>query len=736
MLSRAFAGVVSAIFALSAVPFMASAVLPPPSSPVLGDDPVVVATGDQYEASVDGGVVVWTDESSAATTAANIVKKDLATGVQEMVYVDGDSYRPDISGDVVVWEDYSEDSDGNVYSKSLSTGVVSEVAASAGEQWNAAIDGDIVVWQTGYYNVGYDIEMMDISTGETQTVAAGDAWQRDPDVSGDIVVWEDNRLTGTADYDVFMYDIGTGVESQVCTSSGTQRHPSIGGDIVVWDDSRNGGYDIYMKDLSTGEESAVCTAAGDQQLPVASGNIIAWQDDRGSDTDVYAYDLRTGLEWQVTSGAWDQTLPATDGEIIAWVDERDSGATGEDIYYAAFDDKPPVTASDVKASYTGTATIELSADDGPFGSGVADTFFKIDGAQSTYAGPFDVTRPGKHSLRYRSVDIVGNVEAWNSEHVSVMATNTAYTAVEGATRYDTAVATSRKAFPKGASSVVIATGMNWPDALGGAALAKAMKGSILLTAPDALPSVVLAEIERLGATEAVILGGDGAVSSAVQDSLESELGDDKVSRIGGKDRYDTADRVAQAVADECGCSPAKVLVATGADFPDALGASPLAALGPWPIVLAPAGGGLTGGTKKTIDDIGASYGVILGGENAVSSAAMAQLEAMLGVGKVTRLAGETRFETAIACAEFGVAHGLFWDGVAISTGTNFPDAMAGGVLQGEAGSVMLLTLPDSLHPSVAETLEKQRDWIGAVTYLGGTAAVGQTVRDQVEQILK
>ncbi|HSQ22159.1 MAG TPA: cell wall-binding repeat-containing protein, partial [Coriobacteriia bacterium] len=92
--------------------------------------------------------------------------------------------------------------------------------------------------------------------------------------------------------------------------------------------------------------------------------------------------------------------------------------------------------------------------------------------------------------------------------------------------------------------------------------------------------------------------------------------------------------------------------------------------------------------------------------------------------------------TSIECAKFGVSHGLWWDGVAISTGANFPDALAAGMLQGQAGSVLLLTPSDALHSSVAAELTAQRDWIGNVTFLGGTAAVSQDVRDAVAAILK
>ncbi|MDA3936019.1 MAG: cell wall-binding repeat-containing protein [Actinomycetota bacterium] len=75
-------------------------------------------------------------------------------------------------------------------------------------------------------------------------------------------------------------------------------------------------------------------------------------------------------------------------------------------------------------------------------------------------------------------------------------------------------------------------------------------------------------------------------------------------------------------------------------------------------------------------------------------------------------------------------------GVTYSTGENFPDALAGGVLPGSANSVMLLTRPDELPGNVAGKMNTERDWIGNVFYLGGTAAISQDVRDEVAGILK
>ncbi|TLM76529.1 MAG: hypothetical protein FDZ70_06500, partial [Actinobacteria bacterium] len=119
--------------------------------------------------------------------------------------------------------------------------------------------------------------------------------------------------------------------------------------------------------------------------------------------------------------------------------------------------------------------------------------------------------------------------------------------VAGDDRFHTACAISEEHFAE-ATSVVIANGLTWPDALSASALAGALDGPVLLTMPDALPEVVADEIARLGASEAVVVGGVGAVSEGVADALETE--GLTVTRIAGADRYATAAEVAKAAVTE------------------------------------------------------------------------------------------------------------------------------------------------------------------------------------------
>lgn len=76
----------------------------------------------------------------------------------------------------------------------------------------------------------------------------------------------------------------------------------------------------------------------------------------------------------------------------------------------------------------------------------------------------------------------------------------------GTDRYETSLAISRETY-ESASTVYLATGANFPDALAGAPL----RGPLLLTPRDYLLPAVRAEILRLGATKVIVLGSSGAI---------------------------------------------------------------------------------------------------------------------------------------------------------------------------------------------------------------------------------
>ena len=311
------------------------------------------------------------------------------------------------------------------------------------------------------------------------------------------------------------------------------------------------------------------------------------------------------------------------------------------------------------------------------------------------------------------------------------------TEISGDSRYTTAVEASKRAYPDGAKMVVIATGENWPDALGGAALAGAADAPLLLTRKYSLPSEVAAEIVRLGAAGAYILGSEDAVSKAVYDAVDDLMILAPPERLGGSDRYATANLIAAETVDRVkadGGYDGTAFVATGLNFPDALAASPIAAANGWPIYLTRTTD-LPSTVRAAMVDNGSNHGYILGSTDAVGAAVANELKTSPFI-EFTRYGGSNRYETAAMIAGAGFdGMGMLWSRPAIAVGTNFPDALAGGVLQGSDASVILLTPKDKLDSYAAAALSMNRDSIYELRFLGSTAALGDVPRDAAKALL-
>ncbi|WKZ83493.1 MAG: cell wall-binding repeat-containing protein [Acidimicrobiia bacterium] len=99
--------------------------------------------------------------------------------------------------------------------------------------------------------------------------------------------------------------------------------------------------------------------------------------------------------------------------------------------------------------------------------------------------------------------------------------------------------------PRGADVVYIATGTNFPDALGAGPAAALGNGPILLVQTDAVPSQTTAELNRLKPRLIVIVGGTAVVSTSVENTLKGLSFGPTVIRVSGSNRYATAAAISQ-----------------------------------------------------------------------------------------------------------------------------------------------------------------------------------------------
>ncbi len=285
--------------------------------------------------------------------------------------------------------------------------------------------------------------------------------------------------------------------------------------------------------------------------------------------------------------------------------------------------------------------------------------------------------------------------------------------IAGADRFEMAVNTSKAGFPDGASTVFVASGAVFPDALSAAPAAAVADAPILLTAAGSLPEVVRAEIARLHPDKIVVVGGVNTVSSAVESALGQIA---PVSRIGGADRFEASRNIAAAAFPDG--APVAVLAA-GANFPDALSAG-AAVAGRGPVILVNGGAsGLDAATKALLGSLGVTEIAIAGGPNSVSTGIQADAAAITST---VRLGGADRYAASRSINEHFAQSA---DRVLLATGEKFPDALAGSAFGPKMGAP-LFTVPGSCVP--AETLA-QITALGAtkVTLLGGTNSLSEGV---------
>ena len=115
-----------------------------------------------------------------------------------------------------------------------------------------------------------------------------------------------------------------------------------------------------------------------------------------------------------------------------------------------------------------------------------------------------------------SVVIAGGTGAVSgSVELDLRARGYAVVRAAGADRYATAAALSGSEFvDRSVETVFLATGVNFPDALGAGAAAAARGVPLLLTGHGCMPSVTWDEATRLGASTVRVSGGTSAVSDA------------------------------------------------------------------------------------------------------------------------------------------------------------------------------------------------------------------------------
>ncbi|WP_335871131.1 cell wall-binding repeat-containing protein [Bacillus sp. 2205SS5-2] len=308
--------------------------------------------------------------------------------------------------------------------------------------------------------------------------------------------------------------------------------------------------------------------------------------------------------------------------------------------------------------------------------------------------------PGKYYIS------VGKGDEMYDEYVFTISLSVPYLRLSGMDRYETAVNISELGW-ESSTHAILATGENFPDALSATPLAQKHDAPLLLTNKNSLPSSVKGELDRLGVKDIIIVGGKSVITEAVENDLE-KLGIN-VKRISGQDRYETAVKIAEEVGHD-----GEVVVATGKGFADALSIAPIAASKGMPILLTD-----KEKTPAVVSDylkkspVQKTY--VIGGKAVIGETVKNTF-----TGNV-RISGINRYDTNKQIIKYFQSD-INMEDLFITTGQNFPDALAGSALAVQYNNPLILT---STTPAKETTdiISDHKDEIKIFIALGGEKAL-------------
>mgnify|MGYP003376644419 CR=1 FL=1 len=375
---------------------------------------------------------------------------------------------------------------------------------------------------------------------------------------------------------------------------------------------------------------------------------------------------------------------------------------------------PTPTASDQPGTAQDTVTVTKTA-------GITWT---VNGAPVTFSGTNTTASvyvtTGKDATVVATSDagyaFAGNLAAQSfTVKLTDVKAEPASTRLSGASRMDTAVEVSKKYWTT-ATTVYVANGWRYADALAAGPAAAKDDAPLLLVQEDGVPTSVLDEIKRLKPARIHIVGGTSVVSSGVEATLNAVA---PVTRLAGGTRYATAAAVAGKWAD--GSAPV-VYLALGENFPDALSGGSGAA-GEDGALLLSTKTTMTQPTMDALKRLKPKKVVLVGGTDVLADAVRLEVKDAVGV-DAARYAGADRYATSAAVA-LGAGTAVPADKVMfLATGLNFPDALAGVPAADKIGAPLFLSQPSCMPASVKSVVDKNLTGLTSTVRLGSEGVLG------------
>ena len=293
--------------------------------------------------------------------------------------------------------------------------------------------------------------------------------------------------------------------------------------------------------------------------------------------------------------------------------------------------------------------------------------------------------------------------------------------VEGEDVYAVSVAASRAAFPgrSRAPVVYLASGQSLAEAYGAVPAAAVRGGPVLLTRAGSIPEVTAGELDRLRPERIVLVGGPAVVGRAVERAAARHSA--SVERVDGAG----ADGTSAALARDAFPSATAAWV-VAADRPEhAVVASAAAGATRSPLLVVDAGAHrLSAVHSGLLRDLGVTSVTVVGSTDAVPTAVVADLERVVGRGRVARTAGADRYAVAArieARTRAGRPAGVTY----VANGRTPTTAFAGASLAALSRRPLLYALPYCVPATVRDAVS--RTSVTRVVLVGSERSVRRLV---------
>lgn len=340
-------------------------------------------------------------------------------------------------------------------------------------------------------------------------------------------------------------------------------------------------------------------------------------------------------------------------------------------------------------------------------------------------------------------DIIGEID--NSGSVDVVR-------IAGTDRVATAIKALEARADYWGDTVIIARSDAFADALASAPLADVLDAPILITPSGTdLDNRVADAVAEQGFSNAIFVGGTGALGEAMRTELETKAGV-TTERIRGIDRFETALAIADATVNYYGLesgapfNEVNVYLADGWDFADALAGGAAAADNDG-VVLLTEEDGLPTSTRLAVSLL-AQDGYFDGDAinhveiHAVGGPA-ARGAAASDINVDAEYVGKDRFETAVLLAEkYTFEHDEdeaeldeIEKSFTVANGFSYADGVVAGAFAANQDGPLLLTHPNVLTGVTKDYLFKHADNDDAqVVVFGGTGSVTPAVNAQLKAL--